>query len=514
MRTSCLPATAVDALPEAERNALLRRADWRFLLPDPQPRRALCLARGGLARAVSHISDISDTAEEIAGHAEEAPGWDLAVLSAPSETELRQAWEGLRPGGTLYVERPAARARRMLRQLAADADRALAFYWPWPWLSRARLWLPLEVPEARAHLLESLHLLTGTVPPPGAARRAASALLRQAGTLHLRRGPRFPVCAVTIKSGGPLPEDGWPLLLCGGPRSTSKVVALYFSPGDSRPRLAVKMSRTPESAATLATEARVLADLDGRSGLPPGIPRPVFVRSVPGSLRVGETPVVGSPFHRRIDRRSYRELALRGTAWLADLAGRSAAEPPERWWGRLVEPVLADFARNFGVSDVVDGEGLRRTRQALERIGPLPLVCEHRDFGPWNLVLPADGGLGVLDWEGAEPRGLPGLDLLYFHAYCSFFLDDALRTGRFRASYRRLLDPGTLQGGVLGEALALYAERTGVSAEALDALRLLVWPLHARSEHRRLMADAEGRPDPALLRRSLFVELWTEELQR
>lgn len=510
MRTSCLPATAVEALPEAERNALLRRADWRFLLPDPQPRRALCLARGGLARAVSHL------AEEITGNAADAPGWDLAVLSAPSETELRQAWEGLRPGGALYVERPAAIARQRLQQrlrrLAADADREPAFYWPWPWPTRARLWLPLGVPEARAHLLENLHLLTGTVPPPGAVRRAASALLRQAGTLLLRRGPRFPLCAVAVKAGGPLPEDGWPLLLCGGPRSTSKVVALYFTPGDCRPRLAVKMPRTPESAATLATEARVLADLDGRSGLPPGIPRPVFVRSVPGALRIGETPVVGRPFHRQIDRRSYRELALRGTAWLADLAGCSAAEPPERWWGRLVEPVLADFAHGFG--SVVDGESLRRTRQALERIGPLPLVCEHRDFGPWNLVLPAEGGLGVLDWEGAEPRGLPGLDLLYFHAWCSFFLDGALRTRRFRASYRRLLDAGTLQGGVLGEALALYAERTGVSAETLNALRLLVWPLHARSEHRRLVADAGGRPDAEHLRRSLFVELWTEELQR
>lgn len=507
MRTSSLPATAVDALPEAERNALLRRADWRFLLPDPQPRRALCLARGSLARAVRQMAG-----ETIEDAGDRAADWDLAVLSAPSATALRQAWEGLRPGGALYVERPGAEARRTLRRLAAGFDRNLAFYWPWPWFSRARLWLPLGDREARSHLLAYRHLLAGTVPPPGAARRTASALLREAGTLHLRLGLRLPLCAVVIQPDGPAPEGGWPLLLCGGPRSTSKVVALFFTPGDSRPRLAVKMSRTLESAASLAVEARVLTALDGRSDLPPGIPRPVFVREAPGTIQIGETPVVGHPLHRLIDRRSYRELALRGTEWLADLAGRSEAEPPERWWERLVEPVLADFAHGFG--DTVDGEGLRRTRQALERIGPLPLVCEHRDFGPWNLVLPADGGLGVLDWEGAEPRGLPGLDLLYFHAWCSFFLDGALRTGRFRESYRTLLDPGTLQGSVLREALALYAGRTGVSTEALDALRLLVWPLHARSEHRRLTADAAGRPDPALLRRSLFVGLWTEELGR
>src|SRR5438046_1732509 len=43
--------------PEQERNARLRRVDWRFLLPSPHPHRALCRGAGGLADAVARIAD-------------------------------------------------------------------------------------------------------------------------------------------------------------------------------------------------------------------------------------------------------------------------------------------------------------------------------------------------------------------------------------------------------------------------------------------------------------------------
>ena len=502
MRTSSLPADTIDALPEGVRNGLLRRADWRFLLPDPRPRRAACLATGALARAVHLIAD------EVTEGGDLPHDCDLVVVADPDIATLRRAWAHLRPGGALYAELPYGTTRR---RLATAGIREAALYWPWPSRSRARLWLPLDHPEARAFLLENRYLLGHAVPPDG-ARGLASAALRGAGFLHLRLGPWLPLCAVAVKPDGDSGGDPLetPLLLCGGPRSTSKAVALSFAPGDPRPRLAVKISRLPESTATLATEARILEALAGRE-IPDGAPRLIFVREEAGSIRVGETPVLGCPLHRLVNRRSYRELALRGTEWLAALAGRPAPEPPERWRERLVEPVLAHFERSYGA--VADGEALRRTREALGRLGPLPLVCEHRDFGPWNLVEPVEGGLGVLDWEGAELSGLPGLDLLYFHAWLSFFLDGAVRKGQ-RESYRRLLDPATLQGAALKEALALYADRTGVSMADLDVLRLLVWPLHARSEHHRLAADAAGNPDAAALRSGLFLGLWEEEARR
>jgi len=58
------------------------------------------------------------------------------------------------------------------------------------------------------------------------------------------------------------------------------------------------------------------------------------------------------------------------------------------------------------------------------------------------------------------------------------------------------------------------AAAVGLDAGSLQALRLLTWLVHARSEYRRLWADAGGPPGRAALRSSLFVALWEEELRR
>ena len=44
--------------PEAERNRLLRRVDWRFLLADPQPQRVICFVDGSMAEALRLVGDV------------------------------------------------------------------------------------------------------------------------------------------------------------------------------------------------------------------------------------------------------------------------------------------------------------------------------------------------------------------------------------------------------------------------------------------------------------------------
>jgi hypothetical protein len=51
--------------------------------------------------------------------------------------------------------------------------------------------------------------------------------------------------------------------------------------------------------------------------------------------------------------------------------------------------------------------------------GPMPLVFEHGDLSHPNLMLRADGRLGVVDWERSEPRGLPGHDVCFLLQYVS-----------------------------------------------------------------------------------------------
>ena len=104
---------AIDRQDEAAVNRIMRRADWRFLLPDPWPARCICFADGLLAQAVAAISDrVIDPKTHPVGDC------DLAVAHNPTRQTLQAAWEALRPGSTCYIEwtSPLAGGTARLRQ--------------------------------------------------------------------------------------------------------------------------------------------------------------------------------------------------------------------------------------------------------------------------------------------------------------------------------------------------------------------------------------------------------------
>lgn len=197
------------------------------------------------------------------------------------------------------------------------------------------------------------------------------------------------------------------------------------------------------------------------------------------------------------------------------------------WRHRLVEDPLAWFERHFGPA--VESEASQaqsfplagksrgrasRMRTLLEDLGELPLVCEHRDCSPWNILIAPSGDPVLLDWESAEPDGLPGPDLVYFLANCAFVLDGAIESGRTRESYARLLDPSTPYGRVAAKATDHYRTALGISADDFRRLRLLTWIVHSRSDYRHLLLESPDEPAPEALRSSMFLGLVEGELKR
>jgi len=529
------------AAQEHADDRLLRRADWRFLLPRPHPVKSVCFARGELARAVEHISRQMVDPTQAAG-----AGCDLAVTVNPDDETLRAAWDAICPGGALYAEWPSPMVgsrRRVRVRLETVGFEEVRCYRPWPWSSHApaRLWLPLDVPGALQYVLGP--------PREGVTTRQGlrSALRRLFWVLVSRVGCLLPLCVTaqkpikqadhlaldngsgadtdreaglldTIRAGwtdwglGSVPERFSLLFLTGGPRSISKVVGLLFADGDSAPRLAVKMPRVPEAVPGLSREAEVLRAINAaRPGGIAGTPRVLFCQEQAGLLMLGETALTGAHLSTVLRRHNYRHLAMVATRWLAELAGRSEWLAPSAWRGRLIEPVVSDFHESFG--SVLDPVMLQETADILATLGPLPLVCEQRDFAPWNVLFDSKGDLVVLDWESAELNGLPAVDLIYFLSYLAFFLDGAMHSGSFAESYRNTLDSRTFTGAVQKECLDQYMSQTGIDARALHPLRLLTWMLHSRSEYREFVADSGGRPTPDVLRRSVFAALWAEELR-
>ncbi|HEU4587265.1 MAG TPA: hypothetical protein VFS11_01355 [Gemmatimonadales bacterium] len=517
-------SAAPEDLAEPELDRRLRRVDWRFLLPTPHPRRTLFLASGMLADALALVSG------EVVSEAE--PGsCDLAVAQDPDEATLARLWTALRPGGACVTEwrRPRVRgAARASAALAAAGFEQVACYWPWPASSagRPRYWIPLDAPGAAAYL-RARDAAAGN-----RLQRLAAATARRARDAALTLGYTPPVWGIALRppAGADAPaawlRAGWSqwglgapptklsrLLLTGGPRSVSKVVTLVFDEPDPHPRLAIKAPRVPASFLPLRREAAALEALGRRapSARRSGVPRYLFLREDGGVPLVGESAVVGRPLELLLTRDSLRSWAMQGTDWLVDLAGSAPARSAAQCWHAVVQPVLGDIAAAFG--PVLDPGSLERAAGVLRELGDLPPVCEQRDFAPWNVLVSADGELAVLDWESAAVEGLPALDLLYFLAHLTFNVDRATRFEDRIASHRRALDPATPTGAVRRDCLARYFERLGLAPAQLRPLQVLVWLIHARSDFQHFVADAGGPPSTEMLRRSLFLALWREEMR-
>ena len=250
------------------------------------------------------------------------------------------------------------------------------------------------------------------------------------------------------------------LLLVAGRRPENKVVAIAASPDpDGRERV-VKAVRDPSWNHRLAHEADVLAVLGARGiGAADGVPE-LLGRALleDGSLAVAETAVHGVRVSGAARRGEFEALALAGADWLARLA-RPTGDPDADDRARRAARAAGIFDRFRSTyapvvpvdQEVVDG--------LLRRLDALPIVVEHRDVAPWNLVRRRDGSLAAVDWESAEIDGWPGLDLAYLLVYLAFDATGARSPSRQAAVHRDLLDPQSTNGRIRAAAFERYAER-------------------------------------------------------
>ena len=509
-----------DAEREHDRNARLRRADWWVLLSRPRPERATCLTRGTLADAVAAI------ARTIVAPGDAVPGsCDLVVARDPDAATLARAAVALGPGGSCYCEwyRPRVGGVKAIhRRLNRAGFDDVTSYWPWPSPERSpSFWIPLDGSGAIRWFRES------RTPARSRRRRALHLLRRSIWRLTRRVGLVLPVCTVAARApgGGILAElsqgdageelhGGTPslLLVTGGARSISKIVGLVFAEPDPTPRLALKLPRTEDAERSIRQEAEALRMVERVRPALTGVPRVVFERRHGNVCVLGETVVGGTPLFERIAPATYATLASVATAWLSSLAGTPRRVPRSEWFPRHAGAVVQRFETDFG--SVLDERSRAASRELVGRLGDLPLVFEHGDFAPWNLLVDGRGELGVLDWEASRAEGLPGLDLLYFLTYHAFFLDGAVESPLSRTSYRACFEPSSETGSVSSACLERYAAVVGVPDGSWPALRLLLWMQKSAYEHRRLVEDVGGEPRRAALHESLFLGLWREELAR
>jgi len=478
-------------LLEPQRNEQLRRVDWRFLLRNSEEPRVIDMAPGRDSEALRLVSKPAGPGEA-----------DLVLAGFPTAAVLRLASDALAPGGEVVCRwwgpRLAGpqRARRQLLRAGFLDPRA---YWagPLPWRT-PQFWLPLDSPAAVARLL--------TVRP---RRDPVADTLRRPWRLARRLGLLAPIYVVARAPGGE--EDaagsGAAMLLTGGHRSINKVVALDFQTGNHRAQAAIKFARVPEAEPGLEREADVLSRLAEEGRAVEGVP--VFRDRQRRGGRVGvvEATIDGDSLLDRLTPQSFPEMARRVTDLLIEIGGKG----PGAGEGTSVQEHLERFESRFGFA--LSEDQLAALRAAVETVADLPAVCEHRDCSPWNVLLAVRDRPALLDWESAEPDGLPGLDLVYFLANSAFVLDGALENGTTRESYRRLLDTTTPFGKIAAAETGRYCEALGLDPELLPSLRRLCWMIHCGSDYEHLRLAAAGEPAPEDLRGAPFLGLLLEDLE-
>ena len=412
----------------------LRRVDWRFLVPGG-PRLGRVVLVGGDSSLDAAVRDVASAVVEAGSDA----AADVVVAADPTNRTSDRHRDGRAWSDPRDRARPPERTRTHPPARAASAGSERT--------SRGR---------GRRCLSALADRRRGRAPPvPQSRRRGGPPIRRLAGLgrvvvfearLATGRGPRR-VDVWTRDGADPAPNDGvahrgasrsgpdellarvstpdvdlgpapftWSLLTPGG-RTVSKVVALG-GPRGQRPRVVVKSPRTPAAARGLRHEATVLAALaQAHPAMLGSTPRLLGLVDHPDGPSLVETYLHGARLTRVLTARTFERLSDLVVASLLQLVGPGDIDGADASSGDpIVTPdpagptgSLDGIVERFriGVAGRADPVLLEESMALARGLSSLPVATEHRDPGPWNLLV----GKGTSTFD-AELVGMdPALDL-------------------------------------------------------------------------------------------------------
>ena len=119
-------------------------------------------------------------------------------------------------------------------------------------------------------------------------------------------------------------------------------------------------------------------------------------------------------------------------------------------------------------------------------------MIEHRDFGPWNVLVDGDGNISVIDWEVAG-QGPPLVDLVYFVAHWCWQVAGAVSTSAQIETLRSLVTGDRpAWSTTAGRAIIAGQARTlGLAPELVAGLVVWTFTEQALDRHDRLAAIGE-----------------------
>lgn len=490
--------------PSAATMATLARSASILEVVDPSARargRIDAQARRGGWAEVRTVVDGASLADgpsvDLLVVAEGRAGRDVALIA--------QVMDRQGPGGLAVLPaRVAAAAPRSKGQVRATLELALT-----PTRGEVRAVVPAADLAMRA-TLRRLGLEGRWVPAGRLAARVVQRLPPLLGGALGSRGNRALVMfggPADVRAGVPTyirdiaGDAGWDLTGWGwgvaarGDYDSQKVLVLLRPPSSAEPTGLVKVTRSEGHRARLENEARALDRLTGLPAATGRAPRPWFSGEHAGRVLLGASLIDGVAFTSRARWHPECPHLADAAGWLNELGASTATPVPAGVVADALLSLLDRYARTYRPTSGELAE-LRERFEAVRGIPePIPVVFQHGDPGIWNLLIDASGRTVFLDWEAAEPDGLPLWDLLYLVR--SYAIATSRRAGvrdRLEAASRHLIDASPLSERII-DLVHGYGQSVGLPTAAVEALMYGCWVHRALKESTRMAPErlADGQ---------------------
>lgn len=297
-------------------------------------------------------------------------------------------------------------------------------------------------------------------------------------------------------------------------RASSHVICFVLTAGRTEPLFVVKLPRLPGDHSRLDREAANLrAANQNRAENDFSIPRVLAYEDYHQHRLLIETAVPGRTMSPAVVRRQPELCTETTIEWLTNLqlATMAYSANGNDWFAPLIEEPFLQFKKILPATD----EATRLIDETVAMFKPfrdyaILLVMSHEDFSPPNILQAENGSIGVVDWELAEPQGLPASDLFFFLTYIAFARNGARKNAEYVKAFQQAFFDSNAW---TRPYVASYCERLKLSPEMLAPLFVATWGRYVAGLIARLQESSEagsmvGNETVKWLKTNRYYILW------
>jgi hypothetical protein len=295
------------------------------------------------------------------------------------------------------------------------------------------------------------------------------------------------------------------------------VLFFLFNSAKQQPEYVAKMTRAAALNPRLENECHALRLLREKGvGDRETLPQVAFFGHHKELAIVGETVIEGMPFEQQTNATTDCPYARAAIDWLIDLGAATAdvraARPAQAAEG--LDQLYRRFIEIYAVPDEQRAFLSAQLATIRQFEGGFPLVFQHGDPGTWNVMVTPSGRIAFLDWEAAEPAGMPLWDLFYLMRAYGVLASRRLGIRDMTEGFAEQYLHDTPISAMLVESTRRACDRIGLVSSLVAPLFYTCWMHRSLKEATRLERSNLERGHYISLLRMCINRRDTPALQR